>query len=100
MAEETSALLISTFCLINFVLFLSPLVSRVHGVKCSNVPFSLGVWRKKKNWFSVGFYASRPSVSLQIILRRHSELKFFRPNLRLPSVPSLPLHTLRVSKQI
>lgn len=95
-----SALLISHFCLINFAVFLSLLVSHIHELKHLNTPFALGVWMEKKNWLSLGVYASSPSVSLRIIRRRRSELKFFRPNLRLLSVPSLPLYTLHVSKQI
>jgi len=58
-------------------------------------------WMEKNNWFSLGyfFYASRPSVSLQIIPKRLSQLKVFfsfgpHPNLRLPSVSlTSSLHT-------
>lgn len=88
---------ISHFSLINFAAFLSPFVLHVHKVflSCFSESF-LFLWVIKQNQFTCGFSTSCPSVSLQIVLRRCSELTFSP----LSSVfsPSSSLHTVFQSR--
>ncbi len=100
-AEETSAPLISLLCfkliLLCSCLILSDMFTR------SNIQlliFFLYVEKKRRIGSILTFLTVVHQFPSRLSWGDVSSWSFFRPNLRLPSIPSLLLYTRHVSKQI